>query len=155
MFRMIEIVGSSPAGFSEAVKGAIAQVVASGETVHFFEVVEERGSVHGGKFGEFQVKLKVAVDVSHKSAPEKQLTGGCPTCLQPAGEAGHLCAPISGKDKKCDWCGSIFPDARHLCNEKVKELAYICNTCGRTAVKAEHLCNPLKIGTPVKGIKPA
>ena len=33
-----------------------------GEKVHFFEVIEQRGAVREGKFKEFQVKLKVAVE---------------------------------------------------------------------------------------------
>jgi len=69
----------------------------------------------------------------------------CPTCQQTVGKKGHLCVPATKKDAKCDWCGSLIPDERHLCNEKVKELAYICNSCGRTAVKAEYLCKPEKI----------
>ena len=71
--------------------------------------------------------------------------GFCPTCQQPAGQDGHLCVPVTRKDKKCDWCGALIVDERHLCNEKVKELSYICNSCGRTALKAEHLCHPQKI----------
>ena len=69
----------------------------------------------------------------------------CPTCFQPASEAGHLCVPLSQKDRSCDWCGALIVNERHLCNEKVKGLSYICNSCGRTAVRTEHLCKPQKI----------
>lgn len=68
----------------------------------------------------------------------------CPTCMHATHE-GHLCAPVNKKDTQCDWCGALIPNERHLCNKKVKELAYICNSCGRTAIRAEHLCNPQKI----------
>lgn len=68
----------------------------------------------------------------------------CPTCMHTT-EEGHLCVPVKKKDTACDWCGALIPDERHLCNEKVKELAYICNSCGRTAVRADYLCKPKKI----------
>jgi hypothetical protein len=66
----------------------------------------------------------------------------CPTCLKPAGPHGHLCVPAAATDETCDWCGSLIPNQRHLCSDKVKEIAYICNSCGRTAVDPEHLCRP-------------
>lgn len=71
--------------------------------------------------------------------------GKCPTCKKETGPEGHMCVPVSQKDKKCEWCGALLPDIRHTCDGKIKNLAYICNTCGRTAVKAEHLCGPRKI----------
>jgi flavin-binding protein dodecin len=149
MFKMIEVVGVSPIGFSEAVKEAVAQVIAAGQEVHFFEVTQQRGAVRDGKFKEFQVVVKAAVSAG--AAPAKGKTKAaaddhvCPTCMQETGASGHLCVPTGKKDEQCDWCGALIPDERHLCNDKVKELAYICNTCGRTAVSAEHLCSPKKI----------
>ena len=78
------------------------------------------------------------------SGEKKHAEHTCPTCQQ-ATHHGHMCVPTSKKDEKCDWCGSLIPNERHLCNAKVKEIAYICNSCGRTAVKAEYLCKPEKI----------
>lgn len=69
----------------------------------------------------------------------------CPTCQGAVGPQGHLCVPATKRDEKCDWCGALIANPRHLCSEKVKELSYICNSCGRTAVAAEHLCRPEKI----------
>jgi hypothetical protein len=69
----------------------------------------------------------------------------CTTCKTKIGPDGHLCIPITKKDESCDWCGSMIVNQRHLCNDKVKDLAYICNSCGRTAVQAQHLCQPTKI----------
>lgn len=69
----------------------------------------------------------------------------CPTCKKSTGEKGHLCVPLSQDDEKCDWCGSLIPNERHLCSGKVQELAYICNSCGRTAISADNLCMPKKI----------
>jgi len=61
LLRFIEVIGSSPLGYSEAVRLAVEDLIAKGEEVHFFQVVEERGSVRDGEIKEFQVVLKVAV----------------------------------------------------------------------------------------------
>ncbi len=66
MFKMIDIVGKSSQGFSEAVKEAIEKILESGERVHFFQVLEQRGAVREGKFKEFQVILRVAVEFDNK-----------------------------------------------------------------------------------------
>jgi len=150
MFRMIEVVGTSQEGFSAAVKSAVEQLAAAGNVIHFFEVVEQRGAVRDGALKEYQVKLKVAVDAEPAAKPAAPAAAAqaqhvCPTCMQPTGEHGHLCVPVHSHDEKCDWCGALIPDERHLCDTKVRELAYICNSCGRTAVSAEHLCNPVRI----------
>jgi len=58
MFRMIELIDSSEAGFSEAVKKAVQTLLDRGEKVHFFEVVEQRE----GAFKEFLVKIRAAVE---------------------------------------------------------------------------------------------
>jgi len=62
MLRMIEVIGASEIGYSEAVKGAVQQLIDAGEKVHFFEVIEQRGAAREGRFKEFQVKVKVAVE---------------------------------------------------------------------------------------------
>lgn len=62
MLKMIEVVGTSPSGFSEAVRDAVDRLLAEGAKIHFFQVVEQRGSVREGKLSEFQVVLKLAVE---------------------------------------------------------------------------------------------
>ncbi len=64
MFKMIDIVGTSPLGFSEAVKDGVERVLKSGEKVHFFQVLEQRGAVRNGQLKEFQVIMRVAVEYS-------------------------------------------------------------------------------------------
>ena len=146
MFKMLEIVGSSPESFSRAVREAVERLLSQGEKIHFFEVKEQRGAVRNNKLQEFQVKLKVAVELEKTEKAKDPSSHVCPTCQQLTDQEGHLCVPHTPADKKCDWCGALIPDERHLCNPKVKELAYICNSCGRSAIKAEYLCHP----TPVK-----
>lgn len=62
MLRFVEVVGTSHLGYSEAVRDAVERYVKSGEKVHFFQVVEQRGSVREGKLQEFQVVLKIALE---------------------------------------------------------------------------------------------
>ncbi len=62
MLKMIEVVGVSPDGFSAAVRMAVETLIARGEKAHFFQVVEQRGSIREGKIKEFQVVVKVAVE---------------------------------------------------------------------------------------------
>lgn len=147
MYKMVEIVGTSPEGYSEAVRDAINQVCAGGEHAAWFEVMEQRGAILDGQLKEFQVKIKVAVAVPEKKTKNAVTPEGntCPTCEQTVGDGGHLCVPVARKDKNCDWCGALIVDERHLCSDKVRALSYICNSCGRTAVEARHLCRPQKI----------
>lgn len=70
MFKMIEVVGISHEGFSEAVKAAVARLLKSGEKVHFFTVQEQRGSVRDGALQEYQVILKVAVEMGSDPKPK-------------------------------------------------------------------------------------
>jgi len=90
MFKMLEVVGSSQAGFSEAVKDAVEQVLEFGEKVHFFEVVEQRGAVRAGRFKEFQVKLKPSI---------KQLRIFAPPVSSPLERVG-ICAYLRQKKTK-------------------------------------------------------
>jgi flavin-binding protein dodecin len=62
VLKMIEVVGTSAEGFSEAATKAIETLIAQGENIHFFQVVEQRGSVREGRLKEFQVVIKVATD---------------------------------------------------------------------------------------------
>jgi len=71
MFRMLQVIGISERGFSEAVEDAVRQVTESGCDVHFFEVVEQRGAVRAGKIKEFQVKVNVGVKSAAGTAEEK------------------------------------------------------------------------------------
>ncbi len=62
MLIMKEVVGVSSDGFSEAVRIAVDKLISQGEKVHFFQVVEQRGSIRDAKLKEFQVVIKVAIE---------------------------------------------------------------------------------------------
>jgi dodecin len=59
VYKVIELVGSSTTGSDEAVQNAIAKAGASLRNLRWFEVVETRGYVEGGKIAHWQVTLKV------------------------------------------------------------------------------------------------
>jgi flavin-binding protein dodecin len=61
MLKMIEVVGTSDQSWAAAAKSAVEKLIAAGEKVHFFVLLEDRGTVKAGKV-EFQAVVKVAVE---------------------------------------------------------------------------------------------
>src|SRR6266568_4953114 len=62
-YKKIELVGTSPVSFAEAVKTAIEEASKSVRHMNWFEVVEERGYVKDGKVAEFQVTVSVGFKI--------------------------------------------------------------------------------------------
>jgi flavin-binding protein dodecin len=60
---MVEIVGTSPVGFAEAVKAGIAEASKTIRHMDWFEVVAERGRIVDGQVAEFQVTIKVGFKI--------------------------------------------------------------------------------------------
>jgi flavin-binding protein dodecin len=59
VYKLVELVGSSPLSTDEAIRNAIATASKTLRHVDWFEVVETRGQVADGKVAHFQVTLKV------------------------------------------------------------------------------------------------
>ena len=59
VYKKIEIVGSSPNGFEEAVHNALVRTKKTVRNMRWFEVAETRGFIEEGKVGEWQVTLKI------------------------------------------------------------------------------------------------
>jgi flavin-binding protein dodecin len=59
VYKKIELVGSSPASFDEAVKNALARAAKTVRNMRWFEVTETRGYVEEGNIAHWQVTLKV------------------------------------------------------------------------------------------------
>ena len=59
VYKTIELVGSSPAGFDQAVQTAIARAASTVRNLRWFEVVETRGQIEDGRIAHWQVTLKV------------------------------------------------------------------------------------------------
>ena len=63
MYKVIELVGTSPVSFAEAAKSAVAEASKTVRHMDWFEVVNERGTTVKGKVAEFQVTLKVGFKI--------------------------------------------------------------------------------------------
>ncbi len=59
VYKLVEIVGSSPVSTDEAIRNAIEQASKSLRHMDWFEATEIRGHLVDGKIAHFQVKLKV------------------------------------------------------------------------------------------------
>lgn len=59
VYKKVEIVGTSPVSFAEAVRNAVEEAGKTIRLMDWFEVVEERGRIHDGKVAEFQVTVRV------------------------------------------------------------------------------------------------
>ena len=62
-YKKIELVGTSPVSFAEAVKAAIQEASKSIRHMNWFEVAEQRGYVKDGKVAEFQVTVRVGFKI--------------------------------------------------------------------------------------------
>jgi len=60
---MIELVGTSPISFAEAVKSAVAEASKTVRHMEWFEVVDERGRIVDGMVTEFQVTVKIGFKI--------------------------------------------------------------------------------------------
>lgn len=59
IYKKIELVGSSPDGFEEAVRNALTRAEKTVRNMRWFEVIETRGYIEKGKVDHWQVTLKV------------------------------------------------------------------------------------------------
>jgi hypothetical protein len=66
VYKIIELTGTSPVSVEEAVSGAIARASKTIRNMRWFEVIETRGAVEGGKVSEWQVLIKVGFTLDEK-----------------------------------------------------------------------------------------
>lgn len=59
VYRVTEIVGSSPESIDQAVRNAIARAKQTLRNLDWFEVTEIRGHIEDEEIGHFQVTVKV------------------------------------------------------------------------------------------------
>jgi dodecin len=59
VYKMTEIVGTSPKGFAEAVQEAVSRASQTLRHLGWFEVVDQRGLIKEGQVAEFQVTIKI------------------------------------------------------------------------------------------------
>ena len=63
VYKIVELVGSSPTSIEDAISGAIARASSTVENIRWFEVLETRGHVENGKVLHYQVTIKVGFTV--------------------------------------------------------------------------------------------
>ena len=59
VYKIIEVVGSSPTGLEDAIEKAIARASSTIRDIRWFEVKETRGHVEDGKVAHYQVTLRL------------------------------------------------------------------------------------------------
>ncbi|MFE3582268.1 dodecin [Streptomyces vinaceus] len=67
VYRVTEIVGSSPEGLDTAIRNGIKRACATLRNVDWFEVSEIRGHVENGEVAHFQVSMKVGFRLDEES----------------------------------------------------------------------------------------
>ena len=63
IYKLVELVGTSPVSFAEATKAAIAEASKTIRHMDWFEVVQQRGNIANGQVQEFQVTVKVGFKI--------------------------------------------------------------------------------------------
>jgi dodecin len=58
-YKLIELTGTSNVSVEEAVGNAIAKASKSVRNMHWFNLIETRGTITGDKVGQWQVTIKV------------------------------------------------------------------------------------------------
>jgi dodecin len=62
-YKKIEVVGTSPTSFAEAVKSGVEAASKTVRHMNWFEVVEQRGYIKDGKVAEFQVTIRIGFKI--------------------------------------------------------------------------------------------
>ncbi|MGH6875606.1 MAG: dodecin [Aestuariivirgaceae bacterium] len=59
VYKVVELVGSSPTSVEDAINGAVARASQTLRNLRWFEVLQTRGQIEDGKIQHFQVTLRV------------------------------------------------------------------------------------------------
>ena len=59
VYKIVEVVGSSPTGIEDAIEKAIARASSTLRDIRWFEVKETRGHVENGRVAHYQVTLRI------------------------------------------------------------------------------------------------
>lgn len=66
VYKIVQLAGSSPVGIEDAIRTAVEKASASLRQLRWFEVIETRGHIEGGKVAHWQVVLKVGFTLDEK-----------------------------------------------------------------------------------------
>ena len=67
VYRVIEVVGSSPDSIENAIKSAVTKASNTVRHLRWFEVVETRGHIEDGAVHHFQVTLKIGFSIEDEN----------------------------------------------------------------------------------------
>lgn len=59
VYKIIDVVGSSPTSIEDAIQQAIARTSKTVSNVEWFQVDQVRGHIENGKLGHYQVAIKL------------------------------------------------------------------------------------------------
>jgi flavin-binding protein dodecin len=59
VYKTIELTGSSPKGVEDAIANAVAKASTTLHNLRWFQVLDTRGEIEGGKVAHWQVTMKV------------------------------------------------------------------------------------------------
>jgi dodecin len=68
VYRVIEITGSSSTSISDAIQVAVSRASKTLRNLRWFEVVQTRGHLDGGKIQHYQVTLKIGFTIDESNA---------------------------------------------------------------------------------------
>ena len=59
VYKTVELTGSSPKGLEDAIANAVGKASKTVHNLRWFQVVDTRGEIEGGKVAHWQVTMKV------------------------------------------------------------------------------------------------
>jgi dodecin len=59
VYKTIELTGSSPRGFEDAIANAVGKAAKTVHNLRWFQVIDTRGEIEGAKVAHWQVTMKV------------------------------------------------------------------------------------------------
>jgi flavin-binding protein dodecin len=59
VYKTVELTGSSPKGLEDAIANAVAKASKTVHNLRWFQVIDTRGEIEGGKVSHWQVTMKV------------------------------------------------------------------------------------------------
>ena len=68
VYKIIQLAGSSPDSIEDAIQNAVSRASQSLHALRWFEVVETRGHIEGGKVAHYQVVIKVGFSLEDRPA---------------------------------------------------------------------------------------
>jgi flavin-binding protein dodecin len=63
VYKMIEVVGTSPSSVDDAIKTAVSKASATVRQMQWFEVTQVRGNIVDGSVSQFQVMVKIGFSI--------------------------------------------------------------------------------------------